>query len=222
MINSLQTDTTFREGDTSYQYAYYNRLYETLKARLIEGVEDDYIYEQLGISLTDLSAAQSSGDSFQIARISDDIEEFYKVLSLKAELRLGNIDIADAHRIMLDNYVYETINMNTFNFVNSTFDNLLFRFPTAQESTIGFNMIEYNMSGNILGMNGNSRGDYLEILTQSTAFREGVLIWTFLSLLQRDPTDSEVFIFMNEFGAKINYESLQRTIMSGDEYAQFN
>jgi hypothetical protein len=222
LIQTLQTDTTFREGDTSYQYAYYNRLYETLKARLIEGVEDDYIYEQLGLSQTALSSAQSAGDSFQIALISDDIEEFLRVLSLKNELRLKNIDFAIAHKILLDNYIYETINMNTFNFVNSTFDNLLFRFPTAQEATAGYNMIEYNMSGNILGMNGNSREDYLNILTQSPAFREGLIIWTFRSLLQRDPTDAEVSTFMNEYGANIDYESLQKTIMSGDEYAQFN
>lgn len=222
LINFLETDTVYHDGDSSYQKAYYNRLYETLKARLIEGVEDDYIYEQLGIIQASLPPARSAGDSFQVAQITEDIAECYAVLNIKNDLLLKNIDIAGAHRVLLDNFVYETINMNTFNFVNSTFDNLFYRFPTAEEFNIGYNMIENNQSGYILGKNGNSRGDYLDIVTQSLSFREGIIRWAYKSLVQRDPTASEVSTFLNFYGDKINYEDLQKTIMASDEYARFN
>ena len=222
LIHFLQTDTVYHEGDSSYQKAYYNRLYETLKARLIEGVEDDYIYEQLGVIQASLPPARAAGDSFQVAQITEDIAECYAVLNIKNDLLLKNIDIAGAHRVLLDNFVYETINMNTFNFVNSTFDNLFYRFPTAEEFSIGYNMIENNQSGYILGKNGNSRGDYLDIVTQSLSFREGVIRWAYKSMVQRDPTASEVSTFLNLYGDKIDYEDLQKKIMATDEYAHFN
>ena len=222
IINFLQTDTVYHEGDSSYQKAYYNRLYETLKARLIEGVEDDYIYEQLGVILSSLPPARAAGDSFQVAQITEDIAECYAVLNIKNDLLLKNIDIAGAHKVLIDNFVYEAINMNTFNFVNSTFDNLFYRYPTAEEFRIGYNMIENNQSGYILGKNGNSRGDYLDIVTQSLSFREGIIRWAYKSLVQRDPTANEVSTFLNFYGDKINYEDLQKTIMASDEYAHFN
>ena len=45
LIEKLQSDITLIPGDSSYQRAYYYRLFEVVKARMIEGVENDYLLE---------------------------------------------------------------------------------------------------------------------------------------------------------------------------------
>ena len=40
LIIKLQTDTTFIEGDSSYKFAYYHRMYEILKVRMIDGASN--------------------------------------------------------------------------------------------------------------------------------------------------------------------------------------
>ena len=45
LIEKLQSDVTIIPGDSTYQRAYYYRLFEVVKARMIEGVENDYLLE---------------------------------------------------------------------------------------------------------------------------------------------------------------------------------
>ena len=49
LIYKLQFDTNFVPGDSSYKQAYFHRLYEMVKVRLIEGVSDGYIQNEMGI-----------------------------------------------------------------------------------------------------------------------------------------------------------------------------
>mgnify|MGYP003990549275 CR=1 FL=1 len=48
LIIKLQSDTSFIEGDSSYKFAYYHRMYDMIKVRLIEGASNNYIESQLG------------------------------------------------------------------------------------------------------------------------------------------------------------------------------
>ena len=47
LIIKLQTDTNFIEGDSSYKFAYYHRMYDMIKVRLIEGASNNYIGSEL-------------------------------------------------------------------------------------------------------------------------------------------------------------------------------
>ena len=59
--------------------------------------------------------------------------EYYNGMQLK---------LSEMHRRMIYNSVYDKINMNTFNYINAAFDNLLFRYPTQYEFNEVYLMIE--------------------------------------------------------------------------------
>ena len=48
LILKLQSDTLFIEGDSSYKKAYFHRTYEMLKVRLLEGVSNGVIQQEMG------------------------------------------------------------------------------------------------------------------------------------------------------------------------------
>ena len=65
------------------------------------------------------------------------------IISSEHEYMNGNININE----ILENdiqSIYDQINMNTFNFVNASFDNLLYRYPTQYEFDEVYKMIEDN------------------------------------------------------------------------------
>jgi hypothetical protein len=222
IIYRLQHDTIYVPGDSSYKHAYYQRLYELGKQRVIEGIEDDYMTEERGMIYSNrLNPAVMSGDSAKAAEARQDIEEINLVLSIATDYRKDSIGIELMFRRLINNFVYDIINMNTFNFVNATFDNLFYRYPTMQEYNIAYEMIENNQGGSILGMTGQDRSDYLDIVTNCRSFYEGVIIWTYQSLVGRNPTPTELAVQMDIFYIDHDFQALQLRIMVTDEYANF-
>jgi hypothetical protein len=122
---------------------------------------------------------------------------------------------------MINNSVYDEINMNTFNFVNASFDNLFFRFPTQAEFYAGFNMIEFNQPQSLLGLSGQNKDEYVNILTNSREFYEGLIVWSYQVLLAREPSTSETNDLMIDLWMDHDLQKVQRAIMITDEYAHF-
>ena len=170
LIIQLQTGTQFIVGDTSYQRAYYQNLYDLAKIRCIEGVSDAKIAEL------------SSSDEDELRTQA--------VLITRMDLQNGTIQMHEAFARMIDNPVYDIINMNSFNFVNASFDNLLWRFPTQAEFSAGFKMVEHQQGATLFGENGQDKTTYIQILTESREMFEGLLIWTYQQLLSRRPSSS--------------------------------
>ena len=133
----------------------------------------------------------------------------------------GEIEINEMCRRMIFNPVYDNINMNTFNFVNAAFDNLLFRYPTEYEFDQVYTMIDDNTAQIVLGSSGNNKEDFTYIICDSREFYQGMIIWTYNTLLARNPTSVEVDLLMNDFYFSHDYQWLQRQIMKTDEYAHF-
>ena len=59
------------------------------------------------------------------------------------QLRTESIEIDEVTQRMLYNAVYDEINMNSFNFINATFDDLFFRFPTQAEFDDAYEVVEF-------------------------------------------------------------------------------
>ena len=203
LINKLQTDLTFVEGDTSYFKAYHHWFYEMTKARMIEGASD-----------LDIRDAMTGDDSLRLAKLQ-------AVLDINQNFMDGSIDLAGIFSRLLDNYIYDFLNMMTFNFVNSSFDNLYYRAPTSAEFQTSFDMIEYNVSLTLLEQAGANKQDYIYILTNTREFYEGLVIWSYRSLLARSPTSWEVDNIMLTFYNTANFKWVQKEIMKTDEYADF-
>jgi hypothetical protein len=204
LIEKLQKSTDFIEGDTSYLHAYHQHLYSLAKGRCLEGASDNDINDVIG----------GSNDE-------EVIEKLVMVKKSKSDLQTGVITIEKMFGRMINNAVYDDINMNTFNFVRASFDNLLWRFPTNYEFQAGFNMVDFGTEETLFGQTGTNREDYTEILINSREMFEGMVIWAYRQLLARDPDTVETVAVLDDFYADKDFAKVQLSIMVTDEYAGF-
>jgi len=221
LITKLQTDTNWIVGDTSYKHAYYNRYYEMCKARVLEAASDEYLVYKGGLAHFSYITDSLAGDTVSM-RINLEIENrCYQVVRAQKQYRLGTIEIKDVFARMLYNSAYDQINMNTFNFVNACFDNLLMRAPIQAEFDAGYNMIEYSMSQILFGKSGQNKGDFINVIVNSDEFYEGLVRWSYKTLMAREPSGAETNRHMQSFFSDHNIQKLQKDIMKTDEYANF-
>ena len=222
LIIKLQTDTNFIQGDSSYQKAYFRQLYEGAKARILEGASNDEINEVLGPLEFAYYEDSINGDYAAAQLVKYEINKLKLLLNSGYAYRQGLIDINGFYFRILNNAIYDQINMNTFNLIRASFDNLFFRYPSDTEFNIGFDMVENSMSGVLFGQPGQNKDDYLNILTQSNEFYEGLIIYAYRTLLARDPNPAESYKLLQELGSNKDYHQLVRSIMMTDEYAHFD
>lgn len=222
LLLKLQEDSSFIAGDISYRHAYYQRIYDQSKARFIEAASDAEINNYRGIIQAAVTSDSLNGLWDKVAEGQQRIADIDKLLNSKDDYRNGLIGISDMSGFMVNNAVYDDINMNTFNFINATFDNMFFRFPTESEFLAGYNMVENNTSGQLLGQSGQNKEEYIAILTSSREFYQGSVMWTYQQLLARQPDTEELVIHVNEIFLTHDLQYLQREVMKTDEYAQFD
>ena len=222
LINRLMTDTTFSENEGSYQEAYSNNLYLLAKIRCLEGVSDGQIRgEILGPIYNSAFKDSLDGNWDAYFEKLNEIRRFELLLSSSENLQKGVLKYHEVYAFMIDNGLYDQFNMNTFNFVRASFDQLLFRLPTAQEYDQAFYMCEKDMVGEILGKTGNSKADYIDILINSEAMKEGMVRWAFQVFLQRPGTPDEVATLLEEYKQHSNINQVIAKIVVTDEYANF-
>jgi len=221
LIYKLQFDTTYIEGDSSYKFAYYHRMYDMIKVRLLEGASNAYISQDLGIYYQSYVVDSVNGNMLDANKKLLEYHKLNNVLIAELQYYNGIIEINEMHRRMIYNSVYDNINMNTFNFINATFDNLLFRFPTPYEFDEVYLMINDNTAQIVLGSSGNNKENFSSIICTSREFYEGVIIWAYGTLLAREPSTQEIDILMQNFYQNHDFQWVQRQIMKTDEYAHF-
>ncbi len=221
MIIKLQTNTDFIEGDISYNHAYYNRLYEQGKSRFLEAASNAEIQEVMGPISAGILSDSLNGNWEGLAERYSLLSKLQAVLDSEEKYRTGEIGINEVCAAMVNNAVFDEIKMNTFNFVNATFDNLFFRYPTDVEFYAGFNIVEFNQPATILGYSAQNKDEYVEILTNSQEFYEGMIVWSYQLMLAREPSTAETNTLMTDFYADHDLQKVQRAIMITDEYAHF-
>jgi hypothetical protein len=221
LIYKLQFDTTYIEGDSSYKFSYYHRMYDMIKVRLLEGASNAYISQDLGIYYQSYVVDSVNGNMLDANKKLLEYHKLNNVLIAELQYYNGIIEINEMHRRMIYNSVYDNINMNTFNFINATFDNLLFRFPTPYEFDEVYLMINDNTAQIVLGSSGNNKENFSSIICTSREFYEGVIIWAYGTLLAREPSTQEIDFLMQSFYQNHDFQWVQRQIMKTDEYAHF-
>lgn len=222
LIVKLMTDTTWIEGDTSYMNAYYHRSYEITKVRLLEGVSSTEIYEIMGPLNFGITIDSINGDIFSMETKKAIVRKLKLLLKAEKDYMNGIINVNEFNGRMINNAVYDEINMNTFNLVNASFDNLLWRFPTQTEFWIGYNMIETNEAGILFGQSGQNKDEYVELMTTSREFHEGMITWAYLTLLAREPSTVEKARLIQDFYDTKDFHTVLKEIMITDEYAHFD
>lgn len=221
LITRLMTDSVFVPGDSSYKRAYYQRIYDLTKARLLEGASDDEISEPIGNAQFALISARLTGDSIGVFSAMLTIDQCNNVLRSRRNYQLGNITINEMYAYMLQNPIYDVINMNTLNFVNASFDDMFFRFPVRDEFDIAYGIIESGKGGSLFGGYATNKPEYCQMLTRSREFHEGMIKWCYLTLIGREPSTQETYNLMQDFYATKNLQKVQTLILMTDEYAHF-
>ena len=222
LIIKLQTDTNFIEGDSSYKFAYYHRMYDMIKVRLIEGASNNYIGSELSNHYSAYLVDSVNGNMLDANKKLINYHKLNNVLISELQYYNGLIEFNEMHRRMIFNSVYDNINMNTFNFINAAFDNLLFRYPTQYEFDEVYKIIEDNTAQIVLGGSVNNKGDFTHLICNTQEFYEGTIVWSYGTLLARNPTTEETAIFMETYFLDKDFQKMQRAIMKTDEYAHFN
>ena len=221
LIFKLQFDTVFIPGDSSYKIAYFHRIYEMVKVRLIEGVSNSHIQTVMNTRYNRYVNDSLGGNMISAHENLMKYYRFKDVINSESAYYNSLINIKEMHRRMINNPIYDNINMNTFNFVNAAFDNLLFRFPTQYEFNNSYAMIEDEQPYSVLGSSGTNKEDFINIICNTREFYEGIIHWTYLTLLARVPTTTETDYLMNDFYISCDFLKLQRYVMQTDEYAHF-
>lgn len=222
IITELQEDSSYRVGDSSYRHAYYQRIYDIAKARFLEGASDPDIAQFIGNLNFAIKVARLDGDSVAVYSAMAEKERYEKILRSKREYRLGIISYSEMCAAMMNNAIYDQINMNSFNYVNATFDDLFSRVPTQDEFTRAYDIIDKNLPRELFGKWASNKNEYCEVLTRSAEFYEAQIRWNYYILLQREATTQEVINLYSQFSSTGNMQKVQLAILKSDEYAQFS
>lgn len=204
-----------------YSVQYHEKLYTDLKARFLEGASDAVLNERYGILRGQAINDSINGNWASYSLNQAAAERLEAVLECPEALMLGEIDIREACNRMIWNAIYDQINMNSFNFVNATFDDLYQRFPTQAEFDLGYNIVEYNMAEILFGISAYDKPSFIDAMLLNSEWDEGMVRWQFRGLLARDPSDQEVLDGLDEFSLGSFVSDIQRFIIMSDEYAGF-
>ncbi|WP_306639936.1 hypothetical protein [Sanyastnella coralliicola] len=222
IADELMFSTAYVEGDSTYNHAHFYRLYELAKARFIEGASEAVLQEDWAVlnsnAVNDSLNGNIAGYQFNRAQANKILD----ILNSREQLRTEAITIDEMMRRMMFNSIYDDINMNSFNFVNATFDDLYYRFPTQDEFDNAYQIIEFNEPAIIFGQVASNKPEYLDALTATSEFHEGMIYWAYQSLLARDPSSQEVFELIGNFQNTMNYQAVLKTVLITDEYAGFD
>jgi hypothetical protein len=220
-ISMLQTSETFVEGDSSYKQAYYQRFYELVKARMLEGVSDGEIRSQRGIFAFDAERDSLNGDMVGYQRNQQEMQKLQDIIDSRQQYQRDEIPINEVFARALYNYFYDEINMNSINFIRACFNDLFLRFHTQAEFDQSFQIIEYGIASTIFGQSASNKEEYIEVLVNSREFYESQIRWAYRTLLARDPNAAETETLMQDFYSDNDFQKVQLAIMVTDEYANF-
>lgn len=219
LVQKVMTSTAFLADDSSYRNKFCTRLYELSKARFLEGVSDEVIDGFIGNAQQQALADSLGGNTAGLNAANTTLGRLRALKRSRTDLRDGLIGITEMMRRMVLNAVYDEIHMNSFNYVNATFDNLLLRYPTDAEFAIAYGMVEQNTAGVLFGQSGQNKGEYAALMSASAEAREGLVRWSYVTFMGRLPDTAETVAALDALGATTDIEDLLLRILTTDEYA---
>jgi len=221
LVDRLMNSNDFVVNDSSYAIASSKRLYELYKARFLEGASNQTINEFIGIAEQDYLADSLNGDLAAMEISRERFTQLKKILLMPQQIETNQMQFTYFYQLLLMNDLYDFINMNSFNYVRSCFNDMFDRFPTNTEFLVGFDMVENNVSGTLFNQIGSTKSDFTSIIVQSNECYEGTIRWMYRTLLAREATTVEVQTTMVNFLNNKDIRWLQTQILITDEYASF-
>lgn len=167
-----------------------------------------------------IQARQNPNNAAAYDLIDTSILHQQRLMDIPTDLLNGNIDIKTMHSRMVDNFMYDQINMGSENYVRSVFDHFLLRYPTASELTQGVTMVD-GFEAIVFLQTGESRYDFTNIFFNSDGYYEGQVRWAFQRFLYRDATTEELAYYTNLYRQTGSQKAFFSVLLSTNEYAGF-
>jgi hypothetical protein len=101
--------------------------------------------------------------------------------------------------------------------VISTFQNLINRNPTTSEQQSGISIVEGN-NAVIFLQAGSSKNDYLNIITHSSNYYEGQVVFLYQKYLNRLPNTLEMAAGTSKYQSTGDFTAVQYDILASDEF----
>ena len=208
-------------ADPDYAPLYDRKLSDDLSGRFLDGFSQEAMDAELE-SLLDMATMDSlQGNTTGYLYNTWQAERMARLRGAIDSYRLGSINWREVSRRFCDNVTYDDLNMNSFNFINATFDDLFGRYPTEAEFEQAYAAVEFNSTSVVFGTAISNAAEYLEVLVANGEFDEGSVRWWAERLLVRPITDAEMVSWTQTVGTDVNIRALQQLLITSDEYADF-
>ena len=208
-------------ADPEYAPLYDRKLSDDLSGRFLDGFSQEAMDAELE-NLLDMATMDSlQGNTTGYLYNTWQAERMARLRGAVDGYRLGSFSWREVSRRFCDNVTYDDLNMNSFNFINATFDDLFGRYPTEAEFEQAYAAVEFNSTSVVFGTAISNAAEYLEVLVANGEFDEGSVRWWAERLLVRPITDAEMVSWRQTVGTDVNIRALQQLLITSDEYADF-
>jgi hypothetical protein len=194
---------------------YYDNMFNIIRQDLINGVDTNQIREDYINGFEE--ALENSDDPFEIQEIEEGLVKLYLLYNSTDDLKANTATITEIQGRCVNNFIYDEINMGSFNYVVSIYQNFLHRYPTEYEIENGVKMLDDEQAV-CFGGNGNSKSDFNTLFFNHDGYYEGQVINIYNRILFRNPSSSESYELTTLFKSNKDYKELQKRILITDEY----
>jgi len=189
------------------------RMYDIARAEMLNNLDTAditfqiYIYNEL--------TKDPQYEQF-LPLLYQEIDKLVQLKILPQKLLTNQAGRIEMHRTMAFNSFYDEINMGSQNFVLSVFEYFLGRYPTESEEAIAIAMVD-GFGGVLLGKEGNSKSDFLDVFLSSTDYYEGQVIDVYNDFLLRDPVSTEMADAVLIYKQTDDYGEMLKEVLSQNE-----
>lgn len=221
LVSRLDLVDRLMGEDTSYQPHYQRKLSNDLSGRFLDGASWESMEGEVEFLRGQASQDSLQGNTTGYVFYTDLANRMEATLGSVEEWQQGNITWREVCKRYCYNTFYDELNMNSFNFIHATFDDLFARNPTEAEFEQAYTAVEYSSPAVLMGTGISNKEEYLSALVQNGEFEEGAIRWWGEHLLIRPITTAEVTAWRNVVGPSVDIKTLQRILITSDEYADF-
>ena len=189
-------------------------LFQGLCNRYLDGADTADIRQDRDYYQNRANNANNQSSQTYYQGLADRMSELYMV---PFWLGWGTASYDDVQQIIVDNSIYDEINMGTENFCVSLFQNYFLRYPTLVELVEAKTMVN-GKAGMLFGINGDSKSDLLDIFFSQNEYRQGVIQGLFQQYLLRNPNLYEANQTMQQLVNGMTFLQLQNQILSSHDY----
>ena len=178
--NNFTASNRLQFLDTLFTKSGYNQnLYNIARTEYLRNTDSADIASQIFVFQNALTQPQFSAFWAQIQIELNRLDTLNATLH---DMNSGTLDYRGMLKRCVNNYFYDQINMGTENFVVSTFQNFLFRYPSSAELTSGKTMVD-GQSATLFLQIGQKKNDYINIFFNADDYYEGQVRFIFKKYL---------------------------------------